>query len=261
MENNQFGWYSTESAKLSEIIGDQCSLVELEFDKALGKYYSFLIKIMDNSYRLKSYHLWLFQNSHLTELPKNSTVILAAIHKNFFLLHSALNLTRRGMYGPARTLLRQSFEFLVIAKFCSISEDSRIYGLWENGETIYFTRGVLNKIVKPEISELKDFWSLLSEFSHSTSSSQQTVIEWSGSETEIYLTLTFVHALVECQYHLLNSILITRNIRSFALRYANRVEITALRESNKILLAEIRRIAGKKTQKLIRCYCGRWEIS
>lgn len=138
-------------------------------------------------------------------------------------------MTRNGLYGPARTLLRHVFEYLVVAKYCALSEDNRVFDRWDAGDTVYFTKGVLNKIVTPDISELKDFWRLMCKYSHSTTTSQQVTVEWEGSEDDIYVTLCFVRALLECQYHLLNSILITKSMRSFALRYDDDGEIPPIR--------------------------------
>lgn len=214
MDDKKYGWYSTESLPLSDILSKKITDVEIAFDKELGSHFKALKKIMDNTYNLSSHHIWLFDTPHLVELPKNKSVIFAAIHKNFFVLHSALNLTRSGLFGPARTLLRHVFEYLVVAKFCAVSEDDRVFERWDSGDTVYFTNGVLKKITKPDNTELKDFWHLMCQYSHSTNSSQQVSIEWNGSEDDIYVTLCFIRAMLECQYHLLNSVLITKSMRS-----------------------------------------------
>ena len=261
MDNQNYGWYSKGSLPLSEMFSERITSVEAIFDKNLGDHFEALTKIMDNTYRLASYHIWLFNMPHLVELPKNRSVIFSAIHKNFFVLHSALSLTRSGLFGPARTLLRHVFEYLVVAKFCAISEDDRVFESWDSGDTVYFTNGVLKKIIKPDNGELKDFWHLMCQYSHSTNSSQQVSIEWDGSEDDVYVTLCFIRAMLECQYHLLNSVLITKSMRSFAKKYDDDNAIKEVREKNRKILKLTRAMMGKKARDLTRCYVASWQIS
>lgn len=260
MKGNSYAWYSTESKPISELLASKCSDVEADFDKEFGSLFSALIRIMDNTYKLYAQHFWILANPHLAHVHKNSTILMSAVGKNFFVLHSALMLTRSGLYGPARTLLRHVFGYLVVAKYCALSEDDRVFGRWDSGDTVYFTKGVLNKIVKPDNKELKDFWNLMCKYSHSTNTSQQIVVEWKGCEEDIYVTLCFIRALLECQYHLLNSVLITKSMRSFALRNDDEHQIPPIREENRKLLKVTRSSMGKKARDLVRRYVAAWQL-
>ena len=98
-------------------------------------------------------------------------------------------------------------------------------------------------------------------YSHSTNASQQVVIEWNGNEEDIYVTLCFIRALLECQYHLLNSVLITKSMRAFALRYDDDDEIPMIREENRNILKLTRNMMSKKAKALTRCYVATWQLS
>lgn len=261
MESGKYGWYSTASVDLSEILQKKSSEISFAFDQENKGYYERLVRIMDNTYRLSSHHVWMLSNPHLAQVHRYSKVIFSAIGKNFFVLHGALQLTRQGLYGPARTLLRHVFEYLVVAKYCAVSLEARVFDRWDAGDTVYFTNGVLKKIVKPDTKELKDFWALMCQYSHSTNVSQQVVLEWDGSEDDIFVTLCFIRALLECQYHLLNSHLITASMRAFALRYDDEDEIRPLREENKELLKVTRPLMGKKARALTKCYTSAWHVA
>jgi hypothetical protein len=80
--------------------------------------------------------------------------------KNLVAFYSSIELTKKGLYGPARVLMRYIFEGVTIAKFCSISMDRNLIQKWNDGIHVSLTNDVLNKIKSPDNQELKSFWKL-----------------------------------------------------------------------------------------------------
>ena len=178
MDEKSYDWLNKNSVSFSELVEYKSQEAINEFDKAYAPVFKCITELMDNTYSLFSHHVWMFQAPHIVNLPQNNTVIGAAIYKNFFVLYSALKLTKEGLYGPARTLLRHSYEFLMVAKFCGISHDDNVFKRWDSGDTVYFTNGILKKIESPDNYEFKFFWELLCTYSHATNSSQQISVDW-----------------------------------------------------------------------------------
>jgi len=251
MDESSYSWLSRKSISLSKLIAHKGKESADSFDQAYGGVPEAIVEIMDNTYSLLCQHVWMFNTPDVVNLPKNDPAIASAIYKIFFVLHSALNLTREGLYGPARTLLRHTFEFLIVGKFCGISHDDRIFNRWDSGDTVYFTNGILNKIQNPDNSEFKAFWELMCQYSHATNSSQQIDIDWNKNESDTYITLTFIRAIVECQYHLLNSIYITKSMRAMALSLDDNNEIKPLRVRNRELINKSRSFMSKKLRLLV----------
>jgi hypothetical protein len=107
--------------------------------------------------------------------------------------------------------MRNVFEWLMTSKFSSISEDFSIIEKWHNDETIYFSNSILKKIKQPAFKLFYDFWSLLCEYSHATRISMQVLLNLEKAEDydDIFFNLRIVNFLLECNYHLLNTHLIT----------------------------------------------------
>jgi hypothetical protein len=63
-------------------------------------------------------------------------VMFSSMYKNFFAFYAAIDLTKRGLYGTARPILRYLFESIMIAKFCSVSHNDDLIQKWNNEEPI-----------------------------------------------------------------------------------------------------------------------------
>lgn len=259
-EENKNAWYGVLSDDLSKILAERCAEVEGNFDRKYSDLHSLLVRLMDNTYRIACHHVWMLGNPSIVKLPKNRKVIFAAVHKNFFVFYSAIELAKQGLFGPSRTLLRHIFEYLMIAKFCAVSEDSHVFEKWEKGDTVYFTNGVLKKIAKPDKEEFVDFWSMLCAFSHSTTVSQQTGVDWEAGESEILATFSLIRALLECHYHILNSLLITGSMRRFAERYDDKGELKRRRAEAREILKVTRKLLGGKARGLVRDFTTSWKL-
>lgn len=70
-------------------------------------------------YELAAQYMWA-QNMPYSAVSPVTDVLNPCFHKTLISLSTAFFLTRHGLWGPARPLIRHAFESLVIAKFCSV---------------------------------------------------------------------------------------------------------------------------------------------
>jgi hypothetical protein len=67
---------------------------------------------------------WLEPYAAVNEVQR---LLTPCFHKGLLSLYVAQSLTFEGLYGSARPLMRQAFEFLVIGKFCSAHRTSEVF--------------------------------------------------------------------------------------------------------------------------------------
>ncbi len=219
-----------------------------------------LIKeILNTQHRFASYHLWTINPSIGVGFNKAKSVLFSTYHKNLFSFFSAFDLTKKGFYDPARTLMRHTFESLMIAKFCAISKDDSLLQRWFAGEPVYFANGVLKKIIVPNgIDAFSEFWDLMCGYSHSTIYAQQVSLEWKNNKKEIIYNFTFLRVLLECNYHLLNVHLITPSVRYYAEIYTDKIEIKKLKFSMRRLFSISKMYMLPTPKALIANYKRKW---
>lgn len=172
-------------------------------------------EMIDVQCKIASYFIgWWF--SGVVSQPKGckelDKLLFSAFHKNIILFFSALRLNSMGLFGSLRPLIRNIFEWLMISKLSSISDDTVVIKRWHNKETIYFSNAVLKKIQIPSSKPFSEFWSIICDFTHATRFSMQTSLEIEGKDDfkDIAGNYAVVNALLECNYHLLNTHLITQ---------------------------------------------------
>jgi hypothetical protein len=218
--------------------------------------------MLDNNYALMAEHFYLLdpRANVLIQAHPKQVMLASAVGKNFFVLQSSLQLVREGLYGPARTLLRHVLEALVIAKYTSLSEEYSAYNRWSDGKSLSFSR-LLDKVGSPDMNEIKILWDILCKSSHATNVSQQIVLEWQECKKDIHITLLFIRALLECQYHLLNSHLLTDSMKRFELENGDSKKVKELRATNRALFKNSRKFMGKKASQITREYCASWKLS
>jgi hypothetical protein len=213
-------------------------------------------------YRITSYYVWLADAPHIASLNRANKILFSACHKNLIALYSALKLTRVGLYGPARSILRHAFEALIIAKFSSVSHDTRVMERWAEGEVIYFGNAILKKIVAPQTEAFKDFWELLSNYTHATVYSQQVTLNVESEPNQVPANLVFMKILLDCQYHALVSHFITPSMHYVAKRYARAgVEVPPLKEKMNNILKTCRASLLPWPRRIIRDYRATWKLS
>jgi hypothetical protein len=195
-------------------------------------------------------------------------LLLTSFHKNIYSSYATLVLTAMGLYGPSRPILRGIFETLMIAKFCHTSEDVKVLQRWHEIETIYFTNSVLKKIVVPDPQPFTELWNLLCETSHATRTAGQISMNTEEDFQESFNSLAILNALLECNYHLLNSVLITPafsymvrfyNTR-FALKKKRGYKIPELRKSAHRQFVENRSFLGRESIRVITAYKRKWVL-
>jgi len=201
--------------------------------------------------------------------PELNQLLLAAFHKNIINIYASLNQTISGLYGPARPLLRNIFEWLMISKFSNISDDISVMKKWHSHETIYFTNGVLKKIEIPDPKPFFDFWAIICEFSHASRSAVQVEIgiNSENSYKNISTNLVLISTLLECNYHLLNTHLVTPECEYMGKFYCNvhrtpkhTYNVSELRNESHQIFKSNRLCFGKESKALIASYKRNWKL-
>jgi hypothetical protein len=228
-------------------------------------------RLIDIECKIASYFfpLWGSPVDRLREGQKErNTLLLSSFHKNIYSSYATLVLTAMALYGPSRPILRGIFESLIIAKFCHASEDPKVLQRWHEIETIYFTNSVLKKIVSPDPQPFTELWNLLCETSHATRTAGQISMNTQEDFQQSFNNLAILNALLECNYHLLNSVLITRELSyvvkfyntRFALKKKRGYKIPELRKSAHHQFAENRAFLGPESIRVITAYKRKWVL-
>lgn len=189
------------------------------------------------------------------------SLIYTALHKNFYIIYSANDLLKKGLYGSSLVLLRQSFEFLMISKFCAISKDYNLYNQWENGKHINMKNLILNKIKKPNVEKLNDFWKYLCNVNHSSIYSQQVDLIWKNQIDSINSTFIYIRILLEWHYHLLNSIYLTKKIKYYFEYYDDKNIMKKCKLDITNLFKLTKKNYSKEAKSLVWIYKASWEIT
>ena len=216
---------------------------------------------LNRHYSIASEFAWVMGAPHIAVQNRAATVIFSTIHKNLIALHTRLKLTRPGLYGPARSMLRHVYEALLIAKFCSLSNDTALYERWKGGDVVYLTNGILKKIKSPGTEPFTDFWGVLSNYTHATIYAQQVALNVRSELHEVPLNLVYLRILLDCQSHLLGSHLITASMQYYTKRYRRGPDpLPELRNDLKRILVESRSTLLELPRKIIKNYRATWEL-
>lgn len=259
--NDSSIWYGIKGPSLREKLEHD----SLEYQNKISRQFDYEMSLawnlLDYSYGLSCHYMWIMNAPQVVSLPKNFPILLAAFHKSIFSLANCLELTSKGFYGSARPLLRHAFEFLVIAKFCSISENSKVYEQWVNGDAFYFTNGVLNKIISPEISPLLILWSELNEMTHATNSSSQVGLDFPQIVDDVHVNLALTRVFCDWLSHILTKHIATPSVRYATERYTPVLDDFKLAKRKlSDVLRESRLQHSKSSIRLITCYRRAWII-
>jgi len=139
-------------------------------------------------------------------------ILVSAFYKNLFAFYGAIDFTKKGLYGPARPILRYLFESVTIAKFCAVSLNQTLIAKWNNGDHIGLSNDVINKIKSPDNLSLKLFLKPLNSFVHHTKSSQQISFDIDENRNEIIFNISVLKVLLECNYHVLNRHIVNNEV-------------------------------------------------
>lgn len=216
---------------------------------------------MDTIYSMASQFAWLFNNQHIANLSHANTVLFSTLHKNLIALYTSLKLTRVGLYGPARSMLRHAYEALLIAKFCSVSDSTSIYDKWKEGDIVYLSNGVLKRIEHPNTEVFSEFWGLMSDYTHATIYAQQVELNIKAVPDEVPLNLVYLRTLLDCQYHMVSRHLITPSMIYYTKRYRRGPDpLPDMRRKMRQLIKESRSTLLARPKQLIRNYCANWTL-
>ena len=231
-------------------------------------------KLIDIQCNIASYFMgWWSSNTsfaHSGHSAKIYPLLISSFHKNIFSLFSALRISSCGLYGTARPLMRNIFEWLMISKFSAISNNPSVMKKWHNEETVYFSDSILKKIMVPSPKEFFTFWSIVCEYSHATRSSIQVSLDIDDKENfkEVEINIAVINALLECNYHLLNTHLITSEYEYMGKFYSNRnfpnlpeYKVPELRKAAHSIFKRNRKFLGAGSVKLISAYKRKWVLS
>ena|GEM_PF-1419428 len=185
---------------------------------AFSKYFSRINNSINNHYEIMSQYMWCFQASFI-QISSVNTVLFSAFHKSLINIASALHLTKNGLWGPARPLIRQTLESLIIAKYCSVNHESEIYDLWLDGKQVSIGK-VFKNLEKPNTDRFKSFWGSLSDLTHSSRYASQPNLDIKSNLDDLLLNLVWIEIVLECKYHLLISHVITKNMTYYEKRYS-----------------------------------------
>ena len=194
--------------------------------------------ILNLDYKIAGFYMPMLLKPNMAYKNPRTAILISAYHRNLFAFLGSFEISKQGLFGPARSILRHIFESLVTAKFCSLSKDDKVYSQWKNGEAVYFGNGVLKMIVKPDTQSLNEYWKILSEFSHATIYAQQFSLSWEHVSPNTQFTWDIILALLECHYHLLISHLATPSVKyytEYSFRLINQKLVDELKSSKSLI--------------------------
>lgn len=217
-------------------------------------------RCLDLQYKIASEFFWIMEVEPYAVLSEVIHVLKPCFKNNLMALMSAVQETRRGLYSFARPSLRLTFESLMIAKFCSTNHETEIYDKWVDGKVVYFTNGVIKKIVKPGSEEFSRFWSVISNYTHSSIYAMQTDSCVENIGEDISLNFLLIHMLSECNFHILNSHIFTKSLKYYQSRYRNVQDIREYRDELKGCYSILRKDYNKPAKHFVRDYKSAWEV-
>jgi len=190
------------------------------------------------------------------------SVMVSAFYKNLFAFYAAVELTQKGLYGPARPILRYIFESLMIAKFCSVSRNQDLIQKWHNEEHIGLSNEVINKIKTPDNSGLKKFLRPLNSFTHATRSAQQILFNVDENWNEIYLNTILLKVLLECNYHVLNRHIVNPSAIYYVKEYGENLHDHAVKLKKELRekFSASRKDMPKEYKEVVRSFTQTWLI-
>jgi hypothetical protein len=215
---------------------------------------------LNSHYEVVSHTAWMMGNTYMSQHNETEAVILSAFHKNLFLFDSAIELTKRGFYGPARTLLRSIFEGLIIAKYCSISECTKLFQRWSDGNYINIINEIMNKIKNKPTNEMRAFWKHLNPLAHATNSAQQVSIEFSQINKDILFNFSLLQILLSCNQHLMAQHWLTPSMIYYINRYGDRKSFDAARLKARQYAKENKKQFTPAARRLHSEYVSSWKL-
>lgn len=252
--------YRIDGPSFMEIFNGALNHNNSKLEKALAAPIKRLTNTFNYQYELASQYMWLIHCPIGAQISPVNDVLTPCFHKSMISLSTAFHLTRHGLWGPARPLIRHAFESLVIAKYCSVDNQSDVFDRWVDGVDLYFTNSVLKKLEKPDVKEFKQFWSLMSGYSHSSVYASQPDFNIDPHFDQASLNLAFIEMMLECKYHLLISHIVTSNMKYYQSAYKDKDRASELRKLLAANYSESKKRMGSGGRAVIKDYRSSWVI-
>lgn len=245
---------------LHEILASETAATEKSVATGFGNPLEMLSNLLDAEFEIVDNTAWLLGQRHLNGRSATEAAVFSAIHKNFFLFYSAINLAKSGLYGPAGTLLRPIFESLYIAKYCSLSKSELTFEKWRDGEYVHLTNEVFNRIKSSDLSETRILWKALNQLSHATVYAQQISASYGEIKVEIGICLSLVQVLAVLNQHLLTQHYLTPQVIRYTKIYGNPTAFEASRLRARKQTEVIRSGFTAEAKRVVREYISAWVI-
>lgn len=230
----------------ARVMGDRLTLVESMFDAYAG---------------IERHFHWVASKSEeFTHIRSPVKCAMTLCYKSSLAIFSAYELTRHGFYGSAGPLLRQSYEGLLIGKYCCLAKTRSLHDRWIGGEPVFVGRDVLRKIRDPNPEPLHHLWQDLCEISHSSIYFQQVALEFGQNAFMVGGAFVFIMMLLECTYHLLGSYVMTSTTRHYAQSYGKAQDIPALVKKLKCCFRKSREDLAPGAVRAVCCYKRKWTL-
>jgi len=215
----------------------------------------------DFQYMLMSNYKNCFSIPHIIKINPVNKILFTAYHKSTINLATSFYLTKHGLWGNCRPLIRQTFEFLIIAKFCSIEEEYRVFKLWENGEQILLGN-IFKKLDKSKTDKFKELWGILSDQTHGSIYASQLGFDLKEDIDEFFMNFLLLEMMLECQYHLLISHIVTPSMNYYLKQYGDDKyeKIKKLKKKLNQNYKESKKTMKSHAKELIYNYKSKWII-
>lgn len=208
---------------------------------------------------LKNHISWIFDPYY--GLTSSRKIVFQSCLKNSDLLFTSNNLIVQGHFGAAMIITRQIFEFLLMGKYCFLVHKEGFVNRWLDGKQVDIYNEVVKKsLMKPDKKNFTEFWAMICNFTHATTSSNQGSFNFESNQDQILSTYHILLLLLCCNYHLLNRCALDRRLAYRSEEFGgHKAENSRLKKAAKLVIAEIRLKSSKKGTDFIKDYCGRWE--
>jgi hypothetical protein len=209
---------------ISPLLKIELSLFEKYFNLQQDLFYNHLPGIFDETYNVYEYE----------------RIVIQCYIKSTHLLYSSIQLILRGDFGAARIILRQIFEYLLIAKYFYTKKPDSIVERWLNEKQFDVYDAIIKLLKVPDKKNFHAFWILLCSQAHAGTTSFQIGIGNNENVTESIATFHITLMLLCLKNDLLANCFINTRLKYRTIEYGHN------KESNQELQKEL-----KKTTKEI----------
>jgi hypothetical protein len=169
-----------------------------------------LVRLFDLHYKIAAFYVPMLQ-LYLGYSPSVQKLMVTSVWGNIHTIQSAMQLAIAGQVGSARTLMRKAFEFLMIGKFCGITENELLANNWFEGRNIDLYKVTMKNLILPDNTNIIKLWRLLCLYNHGTIYSTQLSNDWKSHSDEIRECIALCIMLIGCNNHLLKSVILRNN--------------------------------------------------